>query len=61
MSVFERLLEPGNTELPSCLCGSDMHDAALERPAVDTHIRVYRCDACGHELRLTVWASESKS
>jgi hypothetical protein len=26
-----------------------------------THIRVYACPACGHELRLTVWGAEQAS
>ena len=57
MSAFERLLVPGFTELPVCRCGKDMHTASinllLER--TDTHIRIYNCSACHHEMRLTVW------
>jgi hypothetical protein len=57
MSDLERLLAPGCIELPACRCGEEMHldhTAPLpERP--DTHIRVYKCPACHHEMRLTVW------
>jgi hypothetical protein len=27
----------------------------------DTHIRVYNCRACGHEMRLTMWTSDTTS
>ena len=61
MSAFERLLVPGFTELPVCRCGKDMHTASinplLER--TDTHIRVYNCSACHHEMRLTVWGADA--
>jgi len=61
MSAFERLLVPGFTELPVCRCGKDMHTASinplLER--TDTHIRIYNCSACHHEMRLTVWGADA--
>ena len=61
MSVFERLLVPGSTELPDCRCGQEMRVAGFvplpERP--DTHIRVYKCGSCDHELRLTIWSVET--
>jgi hypothetical protein len=58
MSMFERLLEPGCTELPACRCGADMEIASIELlpEGRDADVRVYRCGACGHEMRLTVWA-----
>ncbi len=58
MSAFERLLVPGFTELPVCRCGKDMHTARLPE-RTDTHIRVYNCSACHHEMRLTVWGVDA--
>jgi hypothetical protein len=59
MSDFERLLVPGCTELPACRCGKEMHIARTKSLAgkSDTHIRVYDCPACHHEMRLTVWGA----
>jgi len=56
---FERLLDPGCTELPACRCGKEMHVARTHSLAgkSDTHIRVYDCPACHHEMHLTVWAA----
>lgn len=58
MAKFERLLVPGSTELPDCQCGAEMRLAQTTRTdqSLDAEVRVYHCDACGHELRLTVWA-----
>jgi hypothetical protein len=60
MSSFERLLVPGSTELPECRCGEEMKVARYERlpDQIDTHIRIYICPICGHEMRLTVWADD---
>jgi hypothetical protein len=57
--MFERLLEPGCTERPACQCGGEMHVAAIEilPEGGDAAVRVYRCDECQHEMRLTVWAA----
>jgi hypothetical protein len=59
--MFERLLEPGCTERPSCACGEEMEIAAIETlpEGSDAAIRVYRCNGCHREMRLTVWASFS--
>ena len=61
MNKIERLLEPGSTDLPTCRCGYEMYFASME--AVERHadcsIKVYRCGACQHELRLTVWCAEA--
>jgi hypothetical protein len=56
---FERLLVPGCTELPACRCGKEMHVARTHSLAgnSDTHIRVYDCPACHHEMHLTVWGT----
>ena len=57
MSVFERLLEPDSTELPDCRCGKEMAIDQIEIiPDSDARIRIYRCEYCHGELRLTVWA-----
>jgi hypothetical protein len=60
MSLYERLLVPGSTELPECRCGEDMKVARTERlpDQTDAHIRIYNCSVCGHEMRLTVWADD---
>jgi hypothetical protein len=56
MSKFERLLEPGSTELPVCRCDAEMNLMAIEPvPGGDTEIRIFRCPDCSHELRLTAW------
>jgi hypothetical protein len=36
-----------------------MHVAAIEilPEGSDAAVRVYRCDECQHEMRLTVWAA----
>jgi hypothetical protein len=59
--MFERLLEPGCTERPSCACGEEMEIAAIETlpEGSDAAIRVYRCNGCHREMRLTVWAAFS--
>ncbi len=58
MSIFERLLVPGCTELPECRRGKEMYIAGIDRfpQNSDAHIRVYGCPSCHHEMRLTVWA-----
>jgi hypothetical protein len=57
--MFERLLEPGCTESPACLCGGEMGIAAIEMlpKGSDAAIRIYRCEECRREMRLTVWAA----
>jgi len=55
--MLERLLEPGSTEKPSCICNSEMRLARTEAADRDTEIRIFQCPACDHELRLTVWNS----
>jgi hypothetical protein len=57
--MFERLLEPGSTELPVCICTREMHLKRTEAADIDTEIRIFECPACSHELRLTVWNSEA--
>ena len=61
MSAFERLLVPGFSELPVCRCGEDMHTASINPlpERTDTHIRLYHCSACHHEMRLTVWGVDA--
>lgn len=59
MSGFGRLLEPGCTERAACRCGKEMEIARIERlpDGSDADVRIYRCAACQHEMRLTVWAA----
>jgi hypothetical protein len=61
MSAIERLLVPGSTELPECRCGKEMQIASLDPlpKGSDACIRIYKCISCDHEMRLTVWASDS--
>jgi hypothetical protein len=63
MSAFERLLVPGFTEFPDCRCGKEMRIASIDPlpERRDTHIRVYDCPACHHEMRLTVWGSDTST
>ena len=57
---FERLLEPGNTDLADCRCGKQMGVLAVRiSERRDAHIRVYKCPSCHHEMRLTVWAEDA--
>lgn len=56
MSNFEDLLSPGSTELPDCRCGAEMHLSGV-KPSGDTEIRIFMCNACQAEFRLTVWKS----
>ena len=59
--MFERLLEPGCRESPACQCGGEMNIAAIETlpQGSDAAVRIYRCDECQREMRLTVWAGAS--
>ncbi len=61
MSAIERLLVPGSTELPACHCGKEMQIASLDPlpERRDAHIRIYKCPSCHHEMRLTVWATDT--
>jgi hypothetical protein len=61
MSLFERLLVPGCAELPECRCGKEMKITRTDRlpESGDTHIRIYTCPACHHEMRLTVWGTDA--
>jgi hypothetical protein len=55
VSKFERLLMPESTELPECLCGSEMKIIKSDAIGSDGEVRTYRCPQCEHELRLTMW------
>jgi len=56
MSSIERLLKPGSTELPDCRCGREMAIDQIELvPESEARVRIYKCQHCGSELRLTVW------
>jgi hypothetical protein len=60
MSIFERLLAPGSTEGPECRCGKEMQIAGVDELAnsIDAQIRIYKCQSCQHEMRLTVWTDD---
>jgi hypothetical protein len=53
--MLERLLEPGSTELPDCVCGTQMRLEKTQAAQDDTEIRIFQCPRCQRELRLTVW------
>ena len=63
MSVSARFSVPGFTQLPKCRCGGNLHIANIDPlpEGRDTHIRVYNCPACQHEMRLTVWGVDALS
>lgn len=56
MSKIERVLEPGSTETPTCICGEDMVLARVQpQPISDNAVtREFHC-RCGHILKLAVW------
>ena len=59
MSLYERLLIPGSTELPECRCGEKMSIVDEQLPErTDAQICIYKCPACQHEMRLTVWSQD---
>jgi hypothetical protein len=44
--------------IPACMCGKEMSLSA-PLPCQDvTYVRVYRCDACGHETRIIIWGAD---
>ena len=54
--MYERLLEPESTDVPTCRCRKDMRYDNLESRSADALVKIFRCDDCGHELRLMIWA-----
>jgi hypothetical protein len=60
--MFARLLVPGVSELPDCRCGKKMRIASIDLEETScTHVRIYDCSACRHEMRLTVWGADALS
>ena len=61
MVPFERLLTRDCTELPTCRCGKEMQIASVDPlpERGDAQIRIYKCLSCHHEMRLTVWATDT--
>jgi DNA-directed RNA polymerase subunit RPC12/RpoP len=54
VSSSDRLL------VPACTCGKEL-TLATPNPLPNrdaTHVRVYRCGNCGHEMRITVWGTD---
>jgi hypothetical protein len=58
--MLERLLEPGSTDLPACVCGAEMRLERTQAAQDDTEIRIFQCPRCQHELRLTVWCEAAE-
>jgi hypothetical protein len=56
MAASDRMLSP------TCCCGKPMRlTEPRPMPARDeTHIDVFQCAACGHEMRVTVWGEERR-
>ncbi|HEY2827622.1 MAG TPA: hypothetical protein VGJ04_08490 [Pirellulales bacterium] len=54
MRTFENLLVPGSTELPECMCGTEMQ-LDKTKPRGDAEVRIFRCASCRHEFQLMVW------
>jgi hypothetical protein len=54
MSSSDRML------IPACTCGRELSLSAPNSvPCQDvTHVRVYRCDDCGHETRIIIWGAD---
>jgi hypothetical protein len=56
MRVFEHLPAAKKEPRPDCRCGKKMTATASGPPGnTDAHVRIYKCEGCGHEFRLTVW------
>jgi len=59
MSKLARVLVPGSTEVPNCRCGTEMHLIAVAPvQGGESEVRIFRCRACSHELRLTISRSD---
>jgi hypothetical protein len=52
MSSSDRML------IPDCTCGKELSLAAPEPYHDVTHVRIYRCDECGHETRIIIWGAD---
>jgi lipopolysaccharide biosynthesis regulator YciM len=54
MSSSDRMM------IPDCRCGSELQLFAPDSMPGEavTHVRVYRCDDCGHETRIIVWGAD---
>jgi hypothetical protein len=63
-TMFERLAMSSSDRTLStvCRCGKQMNLAApsLAPERDGTHINVFQCAACGHEMRVTVWGEERR-
>jgi hypothetical protein len=47
--------------VPACTCGKNLSLSTLKSmPQGDvTHVRIYRCASCDHEMRLIIWGSDA--
>ena len=63
-TLFERLAMSSSDRMlsPVCRCGKPMQLAAprIMPECGETHIDVFECAACGHEMRVTVWGEERR-
>jgi hypothetical protein len=57
MATMDTVLAPGSAQMPTCMCGEEMHLSRIEpHPAAeDSELRRYDCDSCHHEMRVMVW------
>ena len=55
--MFERLLEPGSSEVPACRCGDDMIVISVRPKSADASVKTFQCPSCSSELRLMIWTS----
>ena len=55
MSSTDRLL------IPLCICGNELHLSSRCADADETtHVRIYICADCGHEMRIIAWGDEAE-
>jgi lipopolysaccharide biosynthesis regulator YciM len=47
--------------IPACTCGKNLTLFTLKSmPHGDvTHVRIYRCASCDHEMRVIIWGSDA--
>ena len=59
----QRPSAPGFLEFPACRCGHEMQDTSVGMPKdrSDTHMRIYSCPTCHHQMWLTVWGADMVS
>ena len=59
MSASDELAKPRADKSPECMCGTHMDLARTEAASHgNASIKIFKCPACLHELRVTAWDSE---